>query len=86
MTANKIAIQPAVVSAPAVAAPAAVEPAKIDEQTSAQPASAPSVASTASTAMPQQAYYVGAALAASILILLGAGVLLKRRTASQRST
>lgn len=85
MTANKITIQPAVIAAPAVAAPAAIEPAKIEEQTAAQPASASSSASAASTAMPQQAYYVGAALAASILILLGAGVLLRRRSASQRS-
>jgi hypothetical protein len=83
MTANKITIQPAVIAAPAVVAPAVIEPAKSEEQTAVQPASAPSAASTA---MPQQAYYVGAALAASILILLGAGVLLKRRTASQRST
>ena len=82
MTANKITIQPAVVSAPAIVAPAAIEPAKSDEQAAVQPAPA---SSAASTAMPQQAYYVGAALAASILILLGAGVLLKRRTASQRS-
>lgn len=85
MTANKIAIQPAVIAAPAVVAPAVIEPAKSEGQTAAQPVSAPSAASAASTAIPQQAYYVGAALAASILILLGAGVLLKRRTASQRS-
>ena len=82
MTANKIALQPAVVAAPAVVAPAAIEPAKSEEQTAVQPASAPSVASTA---IPQQAYYVGAILAASILILLGAGMLLRRRTTSQRS-
>jgi hypothetical protein len=86
MTANKITIQPAVVSAPAVVAPAAIEPAKSDEQTAVQPASASSATSAASTAIPQQAYYVGAALIASILLLLGAGVLLKRRTDSQRST
>ena len=82
MTANKITIQPAVVSAPAVVAPAVIEPVKSEEQTAVQPASARSVASTA---VPQQAYYAGAALAASILILLGVGVLLKRRAISQRS-
>lgn len=82
MTANKITIQPAVGLAPAVVAPAAIEPAKSEEQTTIQPAAAPSVASTA---IPQQAYYVGTALAASILILLAAGVLLRRRTTSQRS-
>lgn len=85
MTANKITIQPAVIAAPAVVAPAAIEPAKSEGQTAVQPAPAPSAASAASTAIPQQAYYVGAALIASVLILLGAGVLLKRRTASQRS-
>jgi len=82
MTANKIALQPAVVAAPAVVAPAAIEPAKSEEQTAVQPASVPAAASTA---IPQQAYYVGAILAASILILLGAGMLLRRRTTSQRS-
>src|SRR6185503_20983169 len=83
MTANKITIQPAVVSAPAVVAPVVIEPVKSEEQTAVQPASA--ARSIASTAVPQQAYYAGAALAASILILLGAGVLLKRRAIGQRS-
>ena len=83
MTANKITIQPAVVSAPAVVAPAVIEPAKSEEQAAVQPASA---SSSAPTAAPQQMYYqVGVALAALILILLGAGVILKRRTVSQRS-
>jgi len=83
MTANKITIQPAVVLAPAMVAPV-IEPAKSEEQTAVQPASVPTVASTT---IPQQAYYVyvGAALIASILILLGTGVLLRRRTTSQRS-
>ena len=83
MTANKITIQPAVAAAPAVVAPAVIEPAKSEEQAAAQPASA---SSSASTAAPQQTYYqVGIALTALILILLGAGVILKRRTVSQRS-
>jgi hypothetical protein len=83
MTANKITIQPAVAAAPAVVAPAVIEPAKSEEQAAAQPASA---SSSASTAVPQQTYYqVGIALTALILILLGAGVILKRRTISQRS-
>ena len=83
MTANKITIQPAVAAAPAVVAPAVIEPAKSEEQAAAQPASA---SSSASTAVPQQTYYqVGIALTALILILLGAGVIVKRRTVSQRS-
>jgi len=82
MTSNKIAIQPAVGPAPAAVAPAVIEPARSEEQTAIQPSSAPSVASSA---IPQQAYYTGAALAATILVLLGAGVLLRRRTTGQRS-
>ena len=81
MTANDIAIQPAVVVAPAAVAPAAIEPARSEEQTVAEPASAPAVASTPA---PQQTYYVVAALA-SLLIAVGAGLVLRRRTASQRS-
>ena len=82
MTANKITIQPAVAVAPAVVAPAAREPARSEEQAAVQPASAPAVATNT---IPQQAYYGGAAVAAAILVLLGAGVILKRRTVSQRS-
>jgi hypothetical protein len=86
MTANKITIQPAIIAAPQVAKPA-IEPAKIDKQSAAQsekqpaiqPASAPAVASTSN----QQVYFVGAALIASILLLLGAGVALRRRAVSQ---
>jgi hypothetical protein len=82
MTANDIAIQPAVVVAPAAVAPAAVEPAKSEEQTVVkEPVSAP-VATP--TTVPQQTYYVVAALA-SLLIAVGAGLVLRRRTASQRS-
>ena len=81
MTASDIAIQPAVVLAPAAVAPAAVEPAKSEEQTVAEPASAPAVAPTTT---PQQVYYAVAALA-SLLIAVGAGLVLRRRTASQRS-
>jgi len=80
MTANKITIQPAVLVAPVVAAPV-IEPAKSKEQVVAEPDSAPVVKSPS---IPQEAY-VGAGLAISILILLGAGVALKRRATSQRS-
>ena len=82
MTANKIVLQPAVVAAPAVVAPAAIKPVKSEEQNAVQPASDPPVASAA---MQQQAYYVGAVLAVSILLLLGAGFVLRRRASSQRS-
>ena len=82
MTANKIVIQPAVGPAPVAVAPAVIEPAKVEEQAAVQPASAPS---GATNPIPQQAFYMGAALAASLLVLLGAGVLLRRRTTSQRS-
>lgn len=82
MTANKINIQPAVVVAPAVVAPAVIEPANSEEQTAVQPASVPSVSTTT---IPQQTYYVVAALVASVLILIGAGVVRKRRTANQQS-
>ena len=75
MTANKITIQPAVIVAPAAVAPVAIEPAKVEEPVAVQPASVPSVASSPT----QQTYYVGAVLLASILILLGAGVVLRRR-------
>ena len=80
MTANKITIQPAVIVAPAVVAPV-IEPAKSEEQPAIQPASAPSVATTA---VPQQTYYAVAALA-SLLIVVGAGLFLRRRTTSQGS-
>ena len=82
MIANKITIQPAVGLAPAVVAPAAIEPARSEEQAAVQPASALAVATNT---IPQQAYYVGAALAAAVLVSLGAGVLLRRRTTGQGS-
>ena len=82
MTANKIVLQPAVVAAPVVVAPAAIEPVKSEEQNAVQPASDPPVASAA---IQQQAYYVGAVLAVSILLLLGAGFVLRRRASGQRS-
>ena len=82
MTANKIAIQPAVIAAPAAVAPAVVEPVKNEEQPVVkEPVSAPAAAPTT---VPQQTYYVVAALA-SLLIAVGAGLVLRRRTASQRS-
>jgi hypothetical protein len=80
MTANKITIQPAVIVAPAVVVPAAIEPAKSEEQTAVQPASVPSVSTTT---VPQQAYYVAAL--ALLLIFVGTGLVLKRRTANQQS-
>ncbi len=79
LSANSITLQPAVSVAP-VAAPPVIEPAKSEKQTTSQPASAPSVPSA-----PAQDYYAGTALAASILILLGAGFVLRRRAISQRS-
>ena len=80
MTANGITLQPAIVAvAPEVAAPAA-QPAKSEQQTVSEPASAPSVVPA-----PIQTYYVAAALAASILILLGAGFVMRHRATSQRS-
>lgn len=80
MTANKITIQPAVIAAPAVVAPV-IEPAKSEEQPASQPASVPSVATPS---IPQQTYYVVGALA-SLLIVAGAGLILRRRAANQRS-
>src|ERR1700752_538789 len=81
MTANKITIQPAVVVAPAAVAPVAIEPAKSEEQTAVQPVSGTSVATPT---VPQQAYYMAAALAI-LLIVVGAGLVLKRRAAGQQS-
>lgn len=84
MTANKIAIQPAIVAVPAVVVPAAVEPAKSEEQTiPKEPASASANAPTPTT-VPPQAYYTAVALAL-LLIAVGAGLALRRRTTSQRS-
>lgn len=80
MTANKITIQPAVVVAPAVVAPV-IEPEKNEAQPAVQPASVPSVATPS---VPQQTYYVVGILA-SLLIVVGAGLILRRRAASQRS-
>ena len=74
-----ITLQPAVpVVAPAVVAPA-IESAKSEEQTAIEPASVPAV-----TSAPSQARNVEAALIASILILLGAGLLFRRQAISQR--
>ena len=82
MTANKIAIQPAIVAAPAVIVPAVVEPASSEEQTVVnEPVPAPA---NVSTAVPPQTYYIVAALI-FLLITAGAGLFLRRRTISQRS-
>lgn len=78
MTANNITIQPAILAAaPAVESVPSVT---IEGKSASEPASVQAVAPTLS-----QTYYVGAALAASILILLGAGFVWKRRAINQRS-
>jgi hypothetical protein len=71
MTANKITLQPAIVSAPAQVAPAA--------QAVAEPALVPVV----SPPPTQTPYVVG--LVAAILVLVGTGLTLRRRAVSQRS-
>ena len=82
MTANKIAIQPAIVVAPVVVAPAVIEPATSQEQTVVnEPVSAPA---NVPPTVPPQTYYTVAALAL-LLITAGAGLALRRRTTSQRS-
>ena len=72
MTANKITIQSAL-----VAAPAAVDPAA--------PAAEPVVAPTASPARLQTSYLMPAVIAA-LLLLAGAGLVLRRKTASHPTT
>ena len=82
MTANKIAIQPAIMAAPAVVAPAAVEAAESEEQTVLkEPVAAPA---NVPTTAPPQTYYTAAALAL-LLIAVGAGLALRRRTTTQQS-
>ena len=82
MTANTITIRPAIAVAPAVVAEApTIEPARSEEQTAIQPASAPSFASTGT--MPQPFYLVAAL--SSILLIVGAALVIRRRTSSQRS-
>jgi len=80
MIANKITIQPAVITAPAVVAPV-IGPATNEEQPAVQPASSPSVTTPS---IPMQTYYVVGVLAA-LLIVIGAGLFLRRHTASQGS-
>ena len=76
MTANKIVIQPAI-----VAAPAAVEAAGSKEQTGVkEPVAAPA---NVPTTVPPQTYYTAAALAL-LLIAVGAGLALRRRTTTQQ--
>lgn len=72
MAANKITIQPGVVSAPAVVAPAAPQ---------VEPAAAPM-----GSPAPIQSPYIIVAVVASILVLLGAGLVLRRRAVSHPST
>ena len=82
MTANKIAIQPAIVAAPALVAPAAIEPARKEGQAVANE----SVAAPANVpaAVPPQTYYTVAALAL-LFIAVGAGLVLRRRMITQQS-
>ena len=72
MTANNITLQSALITAPA-----AVEPAV--------PAAEPAAAPAASPA-PIQTSYLIPAVVATILLLAGAGLVLRRRTASQTTT
>jgi hypothetical protein len=69
LAANKITIQPAVAAAAAAVAPAA---------SAAEPVTAPTVAP-----MPIQASYIVPALVATILVLVGAGLVLRRRAVSR---
>ena len=82
MTANKITIQPSVIAAPAAVAPAAVEPAKSEGQSVVnEPVAAPA---NVPTTVPPQTYYIVASLAL-LLIAVGAGLALRRRTTTQQS-
>jgi len=76
MTANGITLQTAIVSAPVEIAPVEIAPAA---QAGAEPAVVP-----AASPAPAQAPYVAISIAA-ILVLVGAGLALRRRTVGQRS-
>ena len=86
MGANKVALQSAIVAAPAAVEAVApqtnpqVEPAAVAESQKSQPAAAP----VASPSLPQVPYPV-LAIGAAALIILGAALMFRRRTASQRS-
>ena len=84
MTANKVALQSAILAAPAaVVAPqtnAQAEPATVVESKQSQSATGP----VASPSFPRVPYSV-LAFSAVALIILGAALLLRRRAASQRS-
>jgi hypothetical protein len=71
MTANKITLQPAVAAAPAEVAPAAP---------AAESVTAPTV-----SPVPVQAPYILPALAAILLVLVGAGLVLRRRAVRHSS-
>lgn len=79
MAEYKITLQPAFVAA-AAAAPV-VEPA-IDVKPAAEPAVAAPAATPAVSVVPNQVILV---LAAALFVLLGAGLIIRRRTVSQRS-
>jgi hypothetical protein len=73
MTANNITLQSALITAPAAVEPAA----PVVEAPAAEPVAAPA----ASRAPIQTSYFVPAVIAA-ILLLVGAGLVLRRRTVS----
>ena len=73
MTAHNVAIQSALVAAPAAAQPEAVKPS----------VAVPVTGPTVSASPIQPAYIVGVA---AILLLIGAGLVLRRRSVNQRSS
>jgi hypothetical protein len=79
MTANSIALQSALITAPAALEPAvpAAEPAVAVE---------PAVAAPAASRIPGQASYLIPAVIAAIVLFLGAGLVLRRRTISHPTT
>ena len=86
MGANKVVLQSAIVAAPAAVEAVApqtkpqVEPAAVAESQQSQPAAAPAPARS----LPQVPYSV-LAISAVALTILGGALMLRRRTASQRS-
>jgi hypothetical protein len=79
MTANNIALQSALIKAPEVAEPAAPVAAEAKEPAVAAPAVSPAPA-------PAQTSYLVPAVIAAILLFVGAGLVLRRRTVSHSTT
>lgn len=73
MTANNITLQPALVAAPVISEAPALS--------AAEPVTAP-----AATPVPSQSPYMILAIAAMVMLLVGAGVAIRRRTISQTTT